>query len=85
MAPNRIVTVTMNAALDVTYFLSRSLVPDGVNRVSQIITQAGGKGNNVARAIFRLGGDVIATGLLGGANGKRIHEYLARQSLICPN
>jgi 1-phosphofructokinase family hexose kinase len=42
----------------------------------------GGKGVNVARAIKRLGGPVIATGLAGGATGTRIVEALNDEAVL---
>jgi tagatose 6-phosphate kinase len=63
-----IVTVTLNAALDVTYEVER-LAVDEVNRVRSVAQRAGGKGINVARVLAGLGHDVIVTGLAGGATG----------------
>ncbi|MFB4309763.1 1-phosphofructokinase family hexose kinase [Actinomadura sp. GTD37] len=71
-----IVTVTLNAALDDTYE-----VPDArsgeVNRVAAVHRRPGGKGVNVARVLHGLGHEVVATGLAGGAAGRRITEGLA--------
>ncbi|GAA0926746.1 1-phosphofructokinase family hexose kinase [Nonomuraea longicatena] len=70
-----IVTVTLNAALDVTYD-----TPDvdwaGVNRVRHVHRRAGGKGVNVARVLAALGQDVVATGLAGGLTGRAIRDDL---------
>ncbi len=56
-----ILTVTLNAALDVTYVVD-ALVVHGTNRVREVHERAGGKGVNVARVLHALGHDVVATG-----------------------
>jgi tagatose 6-phosphate kinase len=56
-----ILTVTLNAALDVTYVVD-ALVVHGTNRVRELHERAGGKGVNVARLLHALGHDVVATG-----------------------
>ncbi len=76
-----IVTVTLNAALD------RSLtVPifqlGHRHRASEVLTLAGGKGINVARALKRLDVPVVATGLAGGRTGTRIVEQLTEEAIL---
>lgn len=71
-----ILTVTLNAALDVTYTVDE-LRPHASNRVRAVATRAGGKGVNVARVLHTLGHDVVATGLCGGAAGAQIRDELA--------
>ncbi|MFN8223264.1 MAG: 1-phosphofructokinase family hexose kinase [Gaiellales bacterium] len=76
-----IVTVTLNAALD------RSLTVPTFNvghrhRSSEVLTLAGGKGINVARALKRLGWPVVATGLAGGRTGTRIVEELTTEAIL---
>jgi 1-phosphofructokinase/tagatose 6-phosphate kinase len=76
-----IVTVTLNAALD------RSLtVPifqlGHRHRSSEVLTLAGGKGINVARALKRLEVPVVATGLAGGRTGTRIVEELTAEAIL---
>jgi 1-phosphofructokinase/tagatose 6-phosphate kinase len=76
-----IVTVTLNAALD------RSLtVPifqlGHRHRSSDVLTLAGGKGINVARALKRLEVPVVATGLAGGRTGTRIVEELTAEAIL---
>ncbi|WP_236543072.1 1-phosphofructokinase family hexose kinase [Spiractinospora alimapuensis] len=68
-----ILTVTLNAALDVTYEIER-LVPNSAHRVTQQHAQAGGKGVNVSRVLAALEQDTCATGLVGGATGQAIRE-----------
>ena len=76
-----IVTVTLNAALD------RSLTVPTLqlgqrHRASDVLTLAGGKGINVARALKRLDVPVVATGLAGGRTGTRIVEELTGEAIL---
>lgn len=66
-----ILTVTLNAALDVTYTVD-AVVPDASHRVRAVHERAGGKGINVARVLRTMGREVVCTGLLGGPTGARI-------------
>lgn len=75
-----ILTVTLNAALDVTYRVAE-LVPGGSHRVEDVHARAGGKGVNVARVLAGLGHRVGVTGLVGGATGAEIHADLRRAGL----
>lgn len=75
-----IVTVTLNAALDVTYDVE-ALVPHATHRVLQVRAQAGGKGVNVARVLRQLGHDTVVAGLAGGHTGGLIREDLAASGL----
>ena len=76
-----IVTVTLNAALD------RSLTVPVLqvghrHRASDVVTLAGGKGVNVARALKSLEVPVVATGLAGGRTGTRIVEELTAEAIL---
>ncbi|MBE3519528.1 MAG: hypothetical protein IMW97_04405 [Firmicutes bacterium] len=75
-----VITVTPNAALDVTYFV-RGFRAGGVYRALSVAKKAGGKGLNVARAVRTLGGDPLATGFAGGLTGERILEDLSREGI----
>ncbi|MEU2614003.1 hexose kinase [Micromonospora sp. NPDC007271] len=75
-----VLTVTLNAALDVTYRVP-TLVPGATHRVTEVAEQAGGKGVNVARVLRALGAPVIATGLAGGAGGARLRSLLAEEGV----
>lgn len=75
-----ILTVTLNAAVDKTYTVENFTI-DRVHRPSSWRIVAGGKGINVARVYQELGGDVIATGFLGGHNGDIIQEGLRAEHL----
>jgi tagatose 6-phosphate kinase len=70
-----IVTVTLNAALDVTYRVDR-LRTGATNRVSTVHERAGGKGVNTARVLAALGRPTLVTGLVGGATGSQFRNDL---------
>ncbi|MDQ3671093.1 MAG: hexose kinase [Actinomycetota bacterium] len=76
-----IVTVTANAALDRT--LTVPVFQIGYrHRSSDVLTLAGGKGINVARALKLLDVPVVATGLTGGRTGTRIVEELTSEAIL---
>ncbi len=66
-----IVTVTMNPAIDKTVDVE-ALERGGLNRISHVELDAGGKGINVSKTISQLGGKSIATGFIAGNSGKII-------------
>ena len=70
-----IVTVTMNPAIDKTVEVEK-LVCKGLNRIRNVVYDAGGKGVNVSKTICELGGQSIATGFLGGNSGQIIDNVL---------
>ncbi|WP_151774315.1 1-phosphofructokinase [Streptomyces abyssomicinicus] len=72
-----ILTVTLNAALDITYRV-RELRPQTSHRVSEVVERPGGKGINVARVLAALGHRVTVTGFAGGLTGRTVRELLAR-------
>ncbi|MFJ2163535.1 1-phosphofructokinase family hexose kinase [Streptomyces sp. NPDC087856] len=71
-----ILTVTLNAALDITHRVAR-LRPHASNRVSSVSQRAGGKGVNVARVLRALGERTAVTGLAGGPTGAAVRADLA--------
>ncbi|MEU0567774.1 1-phosphofructokinase family hexose kinase [Nonomuraea sp. NPDC005983] len=75
-----ILTVTLNAALDVTYQVP-GVDWNGVNRVSTVHRRAGGKGVNVARVLAALGQEVLVTGLAGGPTGEAVEADLRAAGL----
>ncbi len=75
-----IITVTMNPAIDKTVDLGH-MVHGGLNRVSNVIMDAGGKGINVSKTIKELGGETIATGFIGGVGGILIKKVLEEQNI----
>jgi 1-phosphofructokinase family hexose kinase len=76
-----IVTVTVNAAVDRT--LTVPVFQIGFrHRSSEVMTFAGGKGINVARALKGLDVPVVATGLAGGRTGTRLVEELTSEAIL---
>ncbi|MGI5488317.1 1-phosphofructokinase family hexose kinase [Microtetraspora malaysiensis] len=75
-----ILTVTLNAALDVTYEVD-GLVPNSSHRVRAVHQRAGGKGVNVARVLASLDAEVLVTGLIGGGAGAEIADDLSRAGI----
>ncbi|MEU9124340.1 1-phosphofructokinase family hexose kinase [Streptomyces sp. NPDC048506] len=71
-----ILTVTLNAALDITYRVPR-LRPHGTNRITEVSERPGGKGLNVARVLSALGHRTVATGFAGGGTGDALRALLA--------
>jgi 1-phosphofructokinase family hexose kinase len=76
-----IVTVTLNAALDRTLTVPHFQLGHR-HRASDVLTLAGGKGINIARALKRLDVPVVATGLAGGRTGTRIVEELTSEAIL---
>jgi 1-phosphofructokinase family hexose kinase len=76
-----IVTVTMNAALD-RILTVPNFQRGHRHRASEKLTLAGGKGIIVARGLKRLGVPVVATGFVGGRNGRRILEELSEEAVL---
>lgn len=75
-----IYTVTLNPALDKTVEIP-SLTVDGVNRITTMRTDPGGKGINVSKVIQKLGGKSMAAGILGGDTGRAIQSSLEAMEL----
>ncbi|GAA2622801.1 1-phosphofructokinase family hexose kinase [Streptomyces axinellae] len=71
-----ILTVTLNAALDLTYHVPR-LTPHASHRVRQVTERPGGKGLNVARVLAALGFETAVTGFAGGDTGRELRALLA--------
>ena len=75
-----IITVTMNPAIDKTVGLG-NLLRGGLNRIEDVILDAGGKGINVSKTIKSLGGQSVATGFAGGNNGEAILQMLQNDAV----
>ncbi|MBM4175369.1 MAG: 1-phosphofructokinase family hexose kinase [Ignavibacteria bacterium] len=75
-----ILTVSLNPLLEKTFFYDKVNYND-VNRASSILLSAGGKGINVSRQLNHLRVDNLATGFLGGENGKRIKSILHKENI----
>ena len=67
MKTSKVVTVTLNPALDLTGHLP-SIYPGGVSLVDEGSLHAAGKGVNVAKVLSELGAEVTVTGFLGTDN-----------------
>lgn len=76
MASQKIVTLTLNPALDKSTSTDR-LVPEQKLRCTPLRLDAGGGGINVSKAIAKLGGQSTAVFPAGGHNGKLLQELLA--------
>ncbi len=75
-----IITVTMNPAIDKTTDIAK-MEQGGLNRLKNVIVDAGGKGINVSKAVKALGGETIATGFIGGSGGVLIKKLLQEQGI----
>lgn len=76
---NRLVTVTLNPAIDRTVEVAAPLA--GTVRCPPARVLPGGKGVNVARAARSLGIHVATTGVAGGHSGRWLVESLEREGL----
>ncbi len=75
-----ITTVTLHAAIDRTLYVDKFGVGQ-VHRVTRQVNEPGGKGNNVAKVIRQLGGQVTATGIIAGDNGVFIERSLTERGI----
>ncbi|PIB58793.1 1-phosphofructokinase [Pseudomonas sp. 2995-1] len=74
----RILSLTLNPALDLTVRLPR-LEPGEVNRSDTVLTHAAGKGVNVAQVLADLGHQVTVGGFLGEDNPQAFEALIARR------
>ncbi|MEU7044398.1 1-phosphofructokinase family hexose kinase [Streptomyces varsoviensis] len=70
-----ILTVTLNAALDITYRVPE-LRRHASHRVTEVVERPGGKGLNVARVLAALGHDTVVTGFAGGITGEALRAQI---------
>lgn len=77
----RILTLTLNPALDLTVCLAR-LEPGEVNRSEPLQTHAAGKGVNVAQVLADLGHQVTVGGFLGEDNPQAFDALIARRGFV---
>ena len=78
---SKVVTVTLNPALDLTGSLSELNV-GSVSLVSQSNLHAAGKGVNVAKVLSDLGAQVTVTGFLGKENPELFHQLFSQLNVI---
>jgi 1-phosphofructokinase len=76
----KIVTVTLNPAVDLTVYVDE-LRAGEINSVHAMRKDSGGKGINVSKVLHHLGMRTIATGLIGGATGEWLQKDLQRQNI----
>lgn len=72
-----IYTLTLNPAVDKTVVIPHFTV-GGVNRITSIRTDVGGKGINVSKCLQQLGTNSTAVTFLGGSTGKWAENELSR-------
>lgn len=77
----RILTLTLNPALDLTVRLAR-LEPGQVNRSETQASQAAGKGLNVAQVLADLGHNLTVGGFLGADNPAAFEALFARRGFV---
>jgi 6-phosphofructokinase 2 len=75
-----IATITINPSLD-QHITVDGLVVDGTNRWSRLHRYAGGKGIDVSRAIYEMGGRTIAYGFIGGPVGRAVEILLDEEGV----
>lgn len=77
IATKKVVTITLNPALDLTGSLD-SLNLGSVSLVKESNLRAAGKGVNVAMVLRDLGADVTVTGFLGKDNPELFHQLFSK-------
>ncbi len=75
-----VVIASPSPAID-SYYVMDAVRPGNVNRARYAFHTAGGKGNNMARAVRLLGGTALSLGIVGGLSGQFITEELAREGI----
>lgn len=77
----KIATLTLNPCIDKTLYFNGTFQTGELNRSAYAMTNAGGKGINVARIYRRLGIRASAYGFSGGAAGELLHTLLAGEDI----
>jgi len=73
-------TLTMNPAIDISTSVDR-VTPIHKLRCASAQRDPGGGGINVARVIFRMGGNVTAIYPTGGATGQALHKLVTAEGI----
>lgn len=76
-----IYTVTLNPSVDV-FLEIKNLNLGDKNHVSNEFTLPGGKALNVSRVLAQLKIPTVATGFIGGHQGKFIEEWLSKENIM---
>jgi len=74
--------LTMNPALDLSA-VADEIAPNEKTRCADAKEDPGGGGINVARALHRLGGEVVAVFPCGGVYGQRVKELVEEEEVPC--
>ena len=75
-----IATITLNPCLDRTIMVN-GLVMDEANRWTSSCLYAGGKGIDVSRAVYQMGGETMAYGFIGGPAGRAVEILLDEEGV----
>ncbi len=76
-----IATITLNPSLD-EHIMVDGLMVDETNRWVRRRRYAGGKGIDVSRAIYTMGGISVAYGFIGGPNGRLLEILLDEEGAL---
>ncbi len=76
-----IATITLNPSLDEDIFVN-GLLLDEANHWVKLRYYAGGKGINVSRAIYEMGGLTVAYGFIGGPVGRAVEILLDEEEVL---
>jgi len=75
-----IATITLNPSLDITITV-HGLAVDETNRWTNSRLYAGGKGIDVSRAVYEMGGRTMAYGFIGGSPGRQVEILLDKEGV----
>ena len=75
--------LTLNPCIDKTIFVESLPSHPGTIDVQKVHLQAGGKGNNVARVLKRLGTASVSLNLVSGSTGEVVCDLLSAEGLTC--
>jgi len=75
-----VVIASPNSAID-SYYLLDQFQTGKVHRASLAFHTAGGKGNNMARALKNMGGEPLSIGIAGGNSGHFIAKELDKENI----
>ncbi len=76
-----IATITLNPSLD-EHIMVPGLVVEEANRWVRRYRYAGGKGIDVSRAVYEMGGITVAYGFVGGLDGRALEILLDEEGVL---